>query len=112
MEVRGRLEVRAAHDLGLRENPLDAIMGSVGRCSDYTRRFLPLKDTDRGRWTRIMEAITEARPLPPIKVYRVGGVYFVVDGHHRTSVAQQWGMTHIEAQVVDIQTSIPLVAVA
>jgi uncharacterized ParB-like nuclease family protein len=88
--------------LGVQEIPLAAIVGSVERCSDYTRSFAPLKDSDRARWTRVLEAFEANKRLPPIKVYRVGDLYYVADGHHRVSVARQLGRLDILAQVVDV----------
>ena len=103
-QVRDRLRSQASRQLGVQEIPLEAIVGSVERCSDYTRAFMPLKDSDQRRWMRVMEAAMAALDLPPIHAYRVGDIYFVVDGHHRVSVARLRGLTHIAARVVDVQT--------
>jgi nucleotide-binding universal stress UspA family protein len=46
--------------------------------------------------------------LPPIEVYKVSEVYFVIDGNHRVSVARQEKWKTIEAHVIEIQTDIPL----
>ena len=46
--------------------------------------------------------------VPPIEVYKVGDAYFVKDGNHRVSVARQLGMSHIEAYVTDVATSVPV----
>jgi nucleotide-binding universal stress UspA family protein len=46
--------------------------------------------------------------LPPIEVYKVGEVYFVVDGNHRVSIARQEGMISIEGHVIELKTDIPL----
>lgn len=42
--------------------------------------------------------------MPPIDVYRIGELHFVLDGHHRVSVAHAHGDTTIEAQVREVQT--------
>ena len=102
-QVRDRLSPKAGRHVGIENIPLDAIAGSVDRCGDYTRSFLPLKDSDRPRWTRVMEAVQAAVALSPIRVYLVGDDYFVIDGHHRVSVARQRGMTHIDAQVTEVK---------
>lgn len=107
-EVRDLLQVMPDEYLGYQEIPLAAIVGSVERCSDYTRSFLPLRDSDQGRWTRIREVVAKPKELPPIKVYRVGGAYFVLDGHHRVSVARQRGQIHIQAHVIEIGGQAPL----
>jgi nucleotide-binding universal stress UspA family protein len=46
--------------------------------------------------------------MPPIEVYRVGEVYFVIDGNHRVSIARQEGLETIEAHVIDVKTYIAL----
>jgi nucleotide-binding universal stress UspA family protein len=107
-EVRDLLKVEPDEYLGYQEIPLAAIVGSVERCSDYTRSFLPLKDSDQQRWTGIQEATSGSKGLPPIRVYRVGEVYFVMDGHHRVSVAQQRGQTSLKAHVIEIRGQVPL----
>jgi hypothetical protein len=43
-------------------------------------------------------------PLPPIDVYRVGDLHFVMDGHHRVSVAIAAGHKTIEAHVTGVLT--------
>ena len=40
-QVRQQLKVRASQGQQLKEIPLDAIVGSVGRYRDFTRGFLP-----------------------------------------------------------------------
>jgi hypothetical protein len=37
--------------------------------------------------------------LPPVLLYKVGDVYFVVDGNHRLSVARSKGQAYIDAEV-------------
>jgi hypothetical protein len=101
------VEVTGTERIGYLEIPTEAIVGSVERCSDYSHSFSPLKDSDQGRWTRVREAINSGAGLPPINVYQVGEAFFVVDGHHRVSVARQLGWTHIAAQVVEICTRTP-----
>jgi nucleotide-binding universal stress UspA family protein/uncharacterized ParB-like nuclease family protein len=91
-----------------REIPLDAIVGSVGRCSEFTRTFRPLHDNAYQRWTTIWSQVSNAKPLPPIEVLQIGDVYFVIDGHHRVSAAREQGMTSIEAQVVVLETKVSL----
>jgi hypothetical protein len=45
--------------------------------------------------------------MPPIDVYRVGDLHFVVDGHHRVSVARQMGLEKVDAMVTEIITEVP-----
>ncbi|MCL5429613.1 MAG: universal stress protein [Chloroflexi bacterium] len=87
--------------------PMDAIVGSVGRYEDFNRQFLPRQEAQLGRWARVRTAF-EYSGLPPIEVYKIGEVYFVLDGHHRVSVARQLGAKEIEAYVTEIPSKVPL----
>jgi len=102
------LNTKAAYTSELHEIPLDAIVGSVERCSDYTRSFHPIRDNDQDRWASVNDAIVEAKSLPPIKVYQLGDVFFVVDGHHRVSSARQQRLTTITALVMQVETKLSL----
>jgi nucleotide-binding universal stress UspA family protein len=107
-EVRKKLHAVEESWEELQDIPLDAIVGSVDRYSDFTRSFLPRYDSDKDRWTRVQVAVTEPTGLPPIEVYRIGNVYFVRDGNHRVSVARQLGADHIQAYVIVVHTKVPL----
>jgi len=107
-EVAAKLKLRARSDRGVQHIPLDAIVGSVGRDTEFTRTFLPRSIVDQQRWARVKAAMQEDAGLPPIEVYKVGEVYFVLDGNHRVSIARQEGMTSIEAHVIEVKTHIPL----
>jgi len=107
-EVRRMLRARSSREVGLRDIPLDAIVGSVDRYTDFTRSFLPLRDSDQERWARVQTQVSKLAGLPPIEVYQVGDAYFVRDGNHRVSVARQMGASHIEAYVTRIETRVPL----
>jgi len=107
-EVRQKLRARGITAQELKEIPLDGIVGSVGRYADFTRSFLPRQDSDEGRWARVKVKVTDMGGLPPIKVYQIGEVYFVLDGNHRVSVARQVGATYIEAYVTEVRTKVPL----
>jgi len=107
-EVRQKLKVRKVGERKLKQIPLDAIVGSVGRYQDFTRTFLPRYDADERRWTRVRESMLGPRGMRPIEVYQIGEVYFVLDGNHRVSVARQLGATRIPAYVVELRTKVPL----
>lgn len=98
---------QAAVYLGLQEIPMDSIVGSVGRYRDFTRTFLPRRDTDESRWARVKSAIPKTG-FNPIEVYRVGDAYFVLDGNHRVSIARARGDRTIQAYVTEIPTLVPL----
>ena len=107
-DVRERLEGARSPRRELREIELDRIVGSVGRCTDFTRSFLPRQDSDADRWARTDVKMTDLRGLPPIEVFELGGVYFVQEGHHRVSVARVSGATHIQAYVTKVRTRVSL----
>ena len=108
--VEKELRVLRTEERGVQEIPLDQIVGSVGRYRDFTREFLPKRDSDAERWARVKAAITDMRGMPPIEVYQVGEVYFVKDGNHRVSVARRLGTDTISAYVTKVETRVPLTA--
>ena len=93
---------------GLQDIPIDSIVGSVGRCTDFTRSFLPLLDNDQTRWSRVVLAWEELAGLPPIDAYQIGQVYFVLDGNHRVSAAREMGLSHIQAYITQLHTRVGL----
>lgn len=107
-EVRQRLRGVESAVQHLEEIPLESIIGSVGRYSDFNRSFLPLKNSGRDRWIGVKRAMTGLSGVPPIEVYRIGDAYFVKDGNHRVSVARQQGSKYIEAYVTEVQTTVSL----
>ncbi|MGB3715998.1 MAG: hypothetical protein WA996_16350 [Candidatus Promineifilaceae bacterium] len=109
-EVRQKLRASGVASQSIREVPLDAILGSVGRYTDFTRSFLPRRTSDRERWVRIMVATNDTSGLPPVDLYLIDEVYFVSDGHHRVSVAREVGAETIQAYVTEIRSDIPLSA--
>jgi hypothetical protein len=107
-DVRQNLRATTPTSRGLQDIPIDAIVGSVGRCTDFTRSFLPLKDSDRARWANVELAMSDLKGLPPIEVYQIDQVYFVVDGNHRVSIARQFGSAYIQAYVTEVKTKLSL----
>jgi uncharacterized ParB-like nuclease family protein len=110
-DVRSGLHLHQRLDRGLQEIPLDRIRGSVGRFDDFTSAFMPRKDHMRQRWEGVDQAMTQGK-TPPIEVYQVDDIYFVLDGNHRVSVARQHGHETIEAYVSEFQTPFKLSAEA
>lgn len=107
-QVRSQLRATGETPRGLVDVPLDSIVGSVGRYTDFTRDFLPLEGTSEGRWARVKSMMEGLSGLPPIEVYKVGDAYFVKDGHHRVSVAREMGVESMEAYVTEINVKVPL----
>ncbi len=86
---------------GMRTVPVAQIGGSVGRCSEFDRDFMPARASMEERWKRVDRAFHRGEELPPVSLYKVGGFYFVLDGHHRVSVASYHGVEWIDAEVTE-----------
>ena len=78
---------------GIRTVSVAQIGGSVGRCSEFDSHFMPTKASVGERWKQIDRAFHRGEELPPVSLYKVGGFYFVLDGHHRVSVASYHGVS-------------------
>lgn len=107
-EVREKLRLGGPVYRGVQSVPVDQIIGSVNRYRDFDRLFLPTQSHTRDRWTRINRAWYEDISLPPVLLYKVGDVYFVVDGNHRVSVARIKGQAYIDAEVRECIARVPL----
>jgi hypothetical protein len=92
--------------IGLRVIPLDSIVGSVDRGRDFDRHFRPTSGRVRERWERLALATRKGESIPPIDVYRVGGLHFIIDGHHRVSVAHALKLSTIDANVTLVRTKL------
>ncbi len=106
-EIAEMLKARGRSERGVQDIPLTAVVGSVGRYNDFTRSFLPRHDWDAQRWASVKSA-GHVADLPPIEVYQISQVYFVLDGNHRVSIARQMGLDYIQAHVVEVHTRVPL----
>jgi hypothetical protein len=93
---------------GMKVVPIDRIVGSEGRFKDFNRAFLPRHDAMAKRWISVDVAHYRSVELPPIKVFEVGGVYFVRDGNHRVSVAKSRGAEFIDAEVISLTSAVKL----
>ncbi|TLN20486.1 DUF4032 domain-containing protein [bacterium] len=107
-EVRRLLPFQGQHYLGMRQVPVEKIIGSVGRYQDFDRAFLPRRSELSSRWVSIDMAHHLDIILPPIEVYKIGEAYFVKDGNHRVSVARERGQAEIDAYVIEIDSPIPV----
>jgi hypothetical protein len=87
---------------------LDKIVGSVNRYREFDREFLPLRWQTGERWQRVRDSLYEVDAFPPIDVYDIGGAYYVVDGHHRVSVAKRLGHKQIQATVITFRPDAPV----
>lgn len=107
-EVRERLHLKQVVDRGIQEISLARIVGSVGRERDFNRAFFPREESLRQRWKEVKELAEGPIGFAPIELYKVQDVFFVVDGHHRVSVARSLNAPAIEAHVKEFLSPIPL----
>jgi hypothetical protein len=101
-EATRRLRPFARRYVGLRPIPLHQVVGTDSRGSDFDRDFRPRRPGIRARWQQVEQAFPNAA-FPPIVAYRLGDVYFVIDGHHRVAIARQNGMETIDAEVTELE---------
>ena len=93
---------------GVRAVRLDQVIGSVNRYQDFDRAFLPTQTHTADRWQRVSRAWYDEISLPPVLLYKVGDIYFVVDDHHRVSIAREQGQAYIDAEVRECQVKVPV----
>jgi hypothetical protein len=106
-EVVAALGRRGERRLGLQTIRLDTVVGTVDSRRDFDRRFRPTSSRVRERWERLALAERRGESIPPIDVYRVGDLHFVIDGHHRVSIAIATGQQTIDAYVTEVLTIVP-----
>jgi hypothetical protein len=98
---------RQIDDRHLEQVRLEQIKGSTsGRCHDFDNQFRPLQSHSQARWLSVAAA-NGSRELPPVDLIKVDNAYFVVDGHHRISVARALGQTEISANVTAYAIELP-----
>jgi hypothetical protein len=107
-QVREQLPFRGQRYIGMHEVPIDKIVGSMGRYRDFDRAFLPRQKRTRGRWINIDKAHYTDVILPPVELYKIGEIYFVIDGNHRVSVARERGQKEVDAHVIEIDTTVEI----
>ncbi len=106
--VRKVIKTQSETYIGMKVIPINKIVGSEGRYKDFDSQFFPKHSVMKERWEHVDEAVIKDIVLPPIKVYELGGLYFVRDGNHRVSVAKAKGVEFIDAEVISLQTEVKL----
>ena len=86
---------------------LDTIVGTAEPRRDFDRRFRSTSHRVRFRCERLALAQRRGEAIPPIEVYRVCDRHFVIDGHHRVSIAATTGERQIEAYVTQVLAAVP-----
>ena len=100
-DVRRDLVANTRLHRGTRLVEADEIVGSVGRWDEFDRSFLPARASVEHKWKRIDRVFQRGEDLPPVELYEIGDSYFVVDGHHRVSVARYHDVPTVEAAVAE-----------
>ncbi|UCD42915.1 MAG: ParB-like nuclease domain-containing protein [Chloroflexota bacterium] len=90
------------HFAGLHNVSIDQIKGTDSREGDFDDSFYPLHDRMRSRWLGVAAARLSGKELPPVELIKVGGIFYVQDGHHRISVAKALGEEFVDAEVIDL----------
>jgi hypothetical protein len=62
---------------------------------------MPARASMGERWKRIDRVFHRGEELSAVSLYKVGDLYFVLDGHHRVSVARYHGVEWIDAHVTE-----------
>jgi hypothetical protein len=86
---------------------IDRIVGSVEPVMCFDRRFRPTSQLPRERFERIAADVRSGHGMDPVELYRCGGEYYVVDGHHRIAVARALGERAVWATVTEVRQSHP-----
>jgi hypothetical protein len=114
--LRSYYEMRQQHVVigesyrGIQEVPVDRIVGSTDRCHDFDAAFRRLRSNSAGRWVSVACGYDAGRSLPPVQLYQIADDYFVLDGHHRVSVARVRGQGWVDAEVVEVLVLAPVLA--
>jgi hypothetical protein len=109
-QIKEKLRIGGPIYRGVQTVRVDQIAGSLNRYHEFDRVFLPANDKLAERWQSVNRAFYQDISLPPVVLYKVGEVYFVVDGHHRVSVAREQGQVYLEAEVRECATRVNITA--
>jgi hypothetical protein len=103
-EIRRPVPASGATYRGGRTIEVSRIVGSVGKHEQFDKNFMPLTRASPQKWRRIDRAFRLGQELPPVSLLKLGGDYFVHDGHHRVSVARFHGAEWIDAEVTEYRS--------
>jgi hypothetical protein len=98
--VQKSCRVTSQYSLGAESISLENIIGTSSRSQDFDSEFRPLHSHLKQRWVKIAALRLMNVSLPAVELVRIGEAYFVIDGHHRISVARALEQTYIDAQVI------------
>lgn len=93
-------------DKGILSVDLGCIRGSTNKHQDFDASFFPIREKSKQRWVRIASILITGESMPAIELVQVNDAYFVIDGHHRVSVAKALGMRFIDAHVCRVNLQV------
>ena len=88
-------------DRGIREVPLDRIVGSVARYHDFDQKFRINPHLPPERLEKIKKLMRQGKSMPPVKLYQIKNEYYALDGNHRIAAANELGYEEIRAHVIE-----------
>lgn len=97
----------AQRDLGVREIPMDMIVGTrtAGRQNAFASDFMPLMDSGSefaNKWSLLFDSALEEGIREPIKVFEYMNQFYVEEGNKRVSVSKYIGYVSIPGNVIRI----------
>lgn len=98
-EIAAQTTITNRYSIRTRTVALDQIRGTVDKASAFDLDFYPAHERSENRWVWVATAFLRGISLPPVELILVGDTYFVVDGHHRISVARTLKYGYIDAVV-------------
>jgi hypothetical protein len=102
-DVRGRYNIIDTLEKVRRAIRVEHIIGSDAGLG-FDRHFYPIDRRSRDRWITMAELmLDDPTGVPPIQVVDVLGDYYVIDGHHRVSVARMLDHLYLDADVTTWQ---------
>jgi hypothetical protein len=98
-ELKGRKVIQSWEYIGIREIPIQMIVGSEEPCPVFDSNFLPIEDHNQDRWLDLAFAMLTGIDVPPIELIQIPNGYFAQSGHYRISVYRVIGQHVIQAYI-------------
>lgn len=101
-DAKKRAQIVDRHQLATNAVAISKIKGTDGRLDRFDDAFYPKNRRGYDRWVSIAEAmLNNPTSLPPVQLVKIDDVYYVIDGHHRISVAKALRYDYIDADVTE-----------
>ncbi len=98
-DIASLLKVEGRYHAGAMTINITEIQGSVNRSRDFDRKFFPIQKYTQPRWVSIAAARLNDVFMPLVELVCMENIYYVLDGHHRISVARAFGELAVDAVV-------------